>query len=103
MDKTCGHFLYNLYIFVWIQNGCFANTVFALDPNNSVIKRQWCICCFILSISATASELDAEIMSKDMVCQSDTALRYIVGKCSYPGDCPLNISSLPDDIDLKCG
>ena len=32
-------FLYNLYIFVWIQQGCFANTVFALDSSNIVIKE----------------------------------------------------------------
>ena len=25
----------NLYIFVWIQHGCLANTLFALDPSNS--------------------------------------------------------------------
>ena len=37
-------FLYNLYIFVWIQHGCIANTIYALDPNNSVIKRLWCTC-----------------------------------------------------------
>ena len=31
-------FLYNLYIFVWLQHGCLANRVFTnfiLDPNNS--------------------------------------------------------------------
>ena len=32
-------FLYNLYIFLWIQHCCLAKTVFALDPINSVIKR----------------------------------------------------------------
>ena len=32
-------FLYNLHIFVWIQHGYLANTVFALDLSNSVIKR----------------------------------------------------------------
>ena len=31
-------FLYNLYIFVWIQHK-LAISVFALDPSNSVIKR----------------------------------------------------------------
>ena len=31
-------FLYNLYIFIWIQQGYLANTIFALDPSNSVIK-----------------------------------------------------------------
>ena len=36
-------FLYDPYIFVWIQHGCLANMVFALNPNNSVIKRLWCI------------------------------------------------------------
>ena len=30
-------FLYNLYIFVWIQN-CLPYTVFALAPSNSVMK-----------------------------------------------------------------
>ena len=35
-------FLYNLYMFVWIQHACLANTVFALDPSNSVVKRLWC-------------------------------------------------------------
>ena len=29
-------FQYNLYIFVWLNN-----TVYAMDPNNSVIKRLW--------------------------------------------------------------
>ena len=34
-----GHFfLYNLYSFVWIQYSRLAYTVFAFDPNNSVIK-----------------------------------------------------------------
>ena len=36
-------FLYNLYIFVWIQHGCLTNMVYAMDPNNSVIKRLWCM------------------------------------------------------------
>ena len=29
-------FLYYLYIFVWIQHGYLADTVFALDPSNRV-------------------------------------------------------------------
>ena len=44
-------FLYNLYIFVWIQCSCLANKVFCLDPSNldsSVIKRLWCCCFFCL-------------------------------------------------------
>ena len=32
-------FLYNLYSF-WIQYGCFAKTVYALDPSNGVINRR---------------------------------------------------------------
>ena len=36
-------FQYNLYIFVWLEHGCLTSTVYALDPNNSVIKRLWCI------------------------------------------------------------
>ena len=36
-------FQYNLYIFVWIEHGCLTNTVYAMDPNTSVIKRLWCI------------------------------------------------------------
>ena len=36
-------FQYNLYIFVWIYHGCLTNTVYAMDPNNSVIKRSRCI------------------------------------------------------------
>ena len=39
-------FQYNLYIFVWILHGCLTNTVYAMDPNNSVIKRLWCSCPF---------------------------------------------------------
>ena len=35
-------FQYNLYIFVWIQHGCLNNTVYAMDRNNSVIKKLWC-------------------------------------------------------------
>ena len=35
-------FLYNLYILIWIKHGCLANMVYALDPNNGVIKRLWC-------------------------------------------------------------
>ena len=35
-------FLYILYILVWIQHSCLANTVFASDPSSSVIKRLWC-------------------------------------------------------------
>ena len=34
-------FLYNLYIFIWIQHGCFF-LLLAFDPSNSVIKRLWC-------------------------------------------------------------
>ena len=34
--------LYNLYSFVWIQPGCLANTVFTLNPSNSVIKKLRC-------------------------------------------------------------
>ena len=33
-------FQYNLYIFGY---GCLTNTVYAMDPNNSVIKRLWCM------------------------------------------------------------
>ena len=43
-------FLYNLYIFVWIQHGYLSNTFFALDPGSSVIKRLWynqLVCWFI--------------------------------------------------------
>ena len=32
-------FGYNLYIFDWIQHDCLANTVFAVDSGNIVIKR----------------------------------------------------------------
>ena len=32
-------FLYNLYIFVWIQHNCLPNMISALDPSNYVIKR----------------------------------------------------------------
>ena len=39
----CGHSLYNLYVFCWIQHGCLANRDFALDPSSNVIKRLWCI------------------------------------------------------------
>ena len=42
-------FLYNLDIFVWIQSGCLAKTVFFLDPSNSVIKRLWCVNIFLIS------------------------------------------------------
>ena len=35
-------FQYNIYIFVWILHGCLTNMVYAMDPNNSVIKRLWC-------------------------------------------------------------
>ena len=31
-------FLYNLYIFVWIQHCCLANMVFAVAANNSVTE-----------------------------------------------------------------
>ena len=41
-------FLYNLNIFVWIQHDCLANTVFTLDPSNSVTKRLWCICFLVI-------------------------------------------------------
>ena len=35
-------FLYYLYIVVWIQHGCLAYMIFALDLSNSVTKRLWC-------------------------------------------------------------
>ena len=38
--------LYNSYIFVWIQNVCLVNTIFYFDPSNGVIKRLWCISIF---------------------------------------------------------
>ena len=41
-------FLYNLYIFVWIQHICVANMVWPFDPSNSVIRRLLCssyTCC----------------------------------------------------------
>ena len=31
-------YLYNLYTFVWIQQGCLAHTVFTLDLSNCVKK-----------------------------------------------------------------
>ena len=37
-------FLYNLYIFVWIQQDYLANKVFALDLSSIVIKR---LCIFL--------------------------------------------------------
>ena len=36
-------FLYNLFIFVWIQHGYSDDTVFTLVHGSSVIKRFWCI------------------------------------------------------------
>ena len=36
-------FLYNLFMFVWIQLSCLANTVLAFDPTNSFLDRLWCI------------------------------------------------------------
>ena len=30
-------------VFVWILHGCLTNMVYIMDPNNSVIKRLWCI------------------------------------------------------------
>ena len=35
-------FQYNLYIFVLIEHDCLTNMVYAMDPNNSVIKRLLC-------------------------------------------------------------
>ena len=40
-------FLYHLYIFVWIQHGCLANTVYALEYSNTVMKRLLCICLYL--------------------------------------------------------
>ena len=41
-QKYIGYiFLYNLYIFVWVQHSCFADTGFALD--SSVMKRLCCL------------------------------------------------------------
>ena len=34
-------FLYNLYIFVWLQHSSLANTVFALDPRKVVVLFIW--------------------------------------------------------------
>ena len=39
-------FLYNLCIFIWIQDAYIANLIFVLDPSNSVIKRLCCIYIF---------------------------------------------------------
>ena len=33
-------------IFIWIQHSCLANTIFAMDPSNSVIKKFWLIMFF---------------------------------------------------------
>ena len=37
------NFLYNLYIFVWIQHSRLAKTVFTLDTSNIVIKGLYCL------------------------------------------------------------
>ena len=36
-------FLYILYIYIWLQLGCLANTDFALDSSHGIIKKLWCI------------------------------------------------------------
>ena len=35
-------FLYNLYIFVYINHGCLTIILLTLDSCNGVIKRIWC-------------------------------------------------------------
>ena len=41
---------YNVYIFVWIQHGCLANTVFTLDPkNHKEVLLYDCWECFTLT------------------------------------------------------
>ena len=39
LKQVNNNFLYNLYIFVWIQHICIANRDFAVDPSSSGIKR----------------------------------------------------------------
>ena len=52
-------FQYNLYIFVWTYHGCLTNMVYAMDPNNSVIKRLWCNYSFKMSgIGMTQGHMD---------------------------------------------
>ena len=36
-------FLYNLYIFVWIQNSCLPNTVFDFDPKKNYKEVVVCL------------------------------------------------------------
>ena len=42
-------FLYNQYIFAWIQHISLANTVFALDPSINVINRLWFLFIYIIT------------------------------------------------------
>ena len=42
-------FLYDIYIFVWIKNGYWPNTVFAFDPNNDVKKGDVVYLAYILA------------------------------------------------------
>ena len=46
----------SMYIFIWIQHGCLANMIFALDPSNSVTKRWWCIDDFLISSQKHCTE-----------------------------------------------
>ena len=58
-------FQYNLYIFVRIKHGCLTTTVYAMDPNNSVIKRLWCMWIVKSHISMRTRVYDVRAFSCD--------------------------------------
>ena len=64
-------FLYNLFIFVWIQNGCLPSTVFALDASNSVIELvvyHWNLC---------LAEIEGSYLSKIIPYNETTIRNYL--------------------------
>ena len=62
-------FQYNLYIFVWIYHGCLTNTVYAMDPDNRVIKRLWCI-------RQNCSRLFLDMLKKDSILAAPLNLKH---------------------------
>ena len=59
-------FLYNLYIFVWIQHSCLNKMVFTLDPSNSFIQR---LCCIMSVVSKCVKIYLMESFSTVSICK----------------------------------
>ena len=62
-------YLYNLYIFVWIQTGCLDDKVFTLEPSSRVKKRLWCLEKIDLSLYQEISDVQRRKKVPSAICE----------------------------------